>query len=39
VALGIYPNFVVERTERSTVQSIEAAKALSGNNPEISVIK
>jgi NADH-quinone oxidoreductase subunit M len=39
VALGIYPSFVVERTERSTVQSIEAAKALSGNDPEISVIK
>ena len=38
VALGVYPNFVVERTERSTVQSIEAAKALSGTT-EISVIK
>jgi len=39
VALGVYPNFVVDRTERSTVQSIEAAKALSGNRPEISVIR
>jgi NADH-quinone oxidoreductase subunit M len=39
VALGIYPNFVVERTERSTVESIQAAKALSGNQPEISVIE
>jgi NADH-quinone oxidoreductase subunit M len=38
VALGIYPNFVVERTERSTVQSIEAAKLLA-HPPEVSVIK
>jgi NADH-quinone oxidoreductase subunit M len=38
VALGIYPNFVVDRTERSTVQSIEAAKQLT-NQPEVSVIR
>lgn len=38
VALGIYPNFVVERTERSTVESIQAAKALTGQS-EVSVIK
>jgi NADH-quinone oxidoreductase subunit M len=37
VALGIYPNFVVERTERSTVEQIQAAKALAA--PEVSVIK
>jgi NADH-quinone oxidoreductase subunit M len=38
VALGIYPNFVVERTERSTVESIQAAKALTGQ-AEASVIE
>jgi NADH-quinone oxidoreductase subunit M len=38
VALGIYPNFVVDRTERSTVQSIEAAKQLT-KQPEVSVIR
>ena len=38
VALGVYPNFVVERTERSTVESIQAAKALTGQT-EASVIK
>ena len=38
VALGIYPSFVVERTERSTVESIQAAKALTAT-PEVSVIK
>ena len=29
IALGLYPQFVVERTERSTVDSIAAAKELS----------
>ncbi len=38
VALGLYPNFVVERTERSTVESIQAAKALTPG-AEVSVIK
>ena len=37
VALGIYPSFVVERTERSTVEQIQAAKQLT--HPEVSVIK
>jgi NADH-quinone oxidoreductase subunit M len=43
VALGIYPNFVVERTERSTVERIQAARAISTqaevSHPEVSVIK
>jgi len=38
IALGLYPNFVVHRTERDTEQSIARAVALSGN-AEISVIK
>ncbi len=38
VALGVYPNFVVERTERSTVDKIQAARALS-SQAEVSVIK
>ena len=38
VALGVYPNFVVERTERSTVDKIQAARALS-TQAEVSVIK
>jgi NADH-quinone oxidoreductase subunit M len=38
VALGLYPSFVVERTERSTVEQIQAAKALTGQ-AEASVIK
>jgi NADH-quinone oxidoreductase subunit M len=38
VALGVYPNFVVERTERSTVEQIQAARALS-TQAEVSVIK
>jgi NADH-quinone oxidoreductase subunit M len=37
VALGLYPSFVVERTERSTVGQIQAAKQLA--HPEVSVIK
>jgi NADH-quinone oxidoreductase subunit M len=37
VALGLYPSFVVERTERSTVEQIQAAKQLA--HPEVSVIK
>jgi NADH-quinone oxidoreductase subunit M len=43
LALGIYPNFVVERTERSTVEQIQAARAISTqaevSHPEVSVIK
>ncbi len=38
VALGVYPNFVVERTERSTVDKIQAARALS-TQAEVSVIR
>jgi NADH-quinone oxidoreductase subunit M len=38
VALGVYPNFVVERTERSTVEQIQEARALS-TQAEVSVIK
>jgi NADH-quinone oxidoreductase subunit M len=38
VALGIYPNFVVERTERSTVDKIQAARAVS-TQAEVSVIR
>jgi NADH-quinone oxidoreductase subunit M len=37
VALGIYPSFVVERTERSTVEQIQAAKQLA--QPEVSVVE
>ena len=37
IALGLYPQFVVERTERSTVQSIEQAAAF--DRQEVSVIK
>jgi NADH-quinone oxidoreductase subunit M len=37
IALGLYPQFVVERTERSTVQSIEQAAAF--DHQEVSVIK
>jgi NADH-quinone oxidoreductase subunit M len=42
VALGLYPNFVVERTETSTTAAIEGARsmALTGfSHPERSVIK
>jgi NADH:ubiquinone oxidoreductase subunit 4 (subunit M) len=42
VALGLYPNFVVERTERSTTAAIEGARsmALTGfAHPERSVIE
>jgi NADH-quinone oxidoreductase subunit M len=38
VALGLYPSFVVERTERSTVEQIQAAKELA-NPPEVSVVE
>jgi NADH-quinone oxidoreductase subunit M len=38
VALGVYPNFVVERTERSTVDKIQAARALS-TQAEAAVIR
>jgi NADH-quinone oxidoreductase subunit M len=38
IALGLYPNFVVHRTERDTTQNIARAVSLSGN-AEISVIK
>jgi NADH-quinone oxidoreductase subunit M len=37
VALGLYPSFVVERTERSTVEQIQAAKQFA--QPEVSVVK
>jgi len=37
IALGLYPQFVVERTERSTAQSIEQAAAF--DRQEVSVIK
>jgi NADH-quinone oxidoreductase subunit M len=42
VALGLYPNFVVERTERSTTAAIEGAQNMATfgfAHPEISVIK
>jgi NADH-quinone oxidoreductase subunit M len=38
IALGVYPQFVVHRTERDTTQSIGRAQALTGN-AEVSVIK
>jgi NADH-quinone oxidoreductase subunit M len=38
VALGVYPNFVVQRTERSTVEQIQEARAL-GTQSEVSVIR
>jgi NADH-quinone oxidoreductase subunit M len=37
VALGVYPNFVVERTEGATTAAIEQARSI--GHPEISVIK
>ena len=37
VALGVYPNFVVDRTEKDVAKSIAAAKRLT--NPEVSVIR
>jgi NADH-quinone oxidoreductase subunit M len=37
VALGVYPHFVVDRTERDTVQSVTEAVRLT--HPEISVIR
>jgi NADH-quinone oxidoreductase subunit M len=37
IGLGLYPQFVVERTERSTVESIAQAAKLT--HPEVSVIK
>jgi NADH:ubiquinone oxidoreductase subunit 4 (subunit M) len=42
VALGVYPHFVVERTETSTTAAIEQARnmALTGvAHPEVSVIR
>jgi NADH-quinone oxidoreductase subunit M len=41
VALGIYPQFVVERSERATLEQIAAAKqhAESRSGPELSVSK
>jgi NADH-quinone oxidoreductase subunit M len=42
VALGVYPNFVVERTETSTTAAIEQARnvATAGvAHPEVSVIR
>jgi NADH-quinone oxidoreductase subunit M len=38
VALGLYPHFVVKRTETDVAKSIAPAKALTGQ-AEISVIK
>jgi NADH-quinone oxidoreductase subunit M len=37
VALGLYPNFVVERTEGATTAAIEQAR--NASHPEVSVIK
>jgi NADH:ubiquinone oxidoreductase subunit 4 (subunit M) len=37
VALGVYPHFVVERTEKDVAKSIAAAKARA--HPEVSVIR
>jgi NADH:ubiquinone oxidoreductase subunit 4 (subunit M) len=37
VALGVYPQFVVDRTEKDTQRSITAAAQLA--HPEVSVIK
>jgi NADH:ubiquinone oxidoreductase subunit 4 (subunit M) len=37
VALGVYPHFVVDRTEKDVAKSIEAAK--SGARTEVSVIR
>jgi NADH:ubiquinone oxidoreductase subunit 4 (subunit M) len=37
VALGLYPQFVVKRTETDVAKSIEAAQ--SRTQPEVSVIR
>jgi NADH-quinone oxidoreductase subunit M len=42
VALGVYPHFVVERTETSTTAAIEGARNMATfgfSHPEVSVIK
>jgi NADH-quinone oxidoreductase subunit M len=42
VALGVYPHFVVERTERATTASIEEARSVATagvSHPEVSVIR
>jgi hypothetical protein len=38
VALGLYPNFVVHRTERATTQAIAKARVAS-NAQEVSAIR
>jgi NADH:ubiquinone oxidoreductase subunit 4 (subunit M) len=37
VAVGVYPNFVVDRTEKDVAKNIAPAKRLT--NPEVSVIR
>jgi NADH-quinone oxidoreductase subunit M len=39
VALGLYPHFVVDRTENDTARSIAKAQQLAGSHPELSVIR
>jgi NADH-quinone oxidoreductase subunit M len=39
VALGVYPHFVLDRTEKDTASKIAAAQQLGESNPELSVIK
>jgi len=37
IALGVYPHFVVSRTERDTEHSIEAARMVAGHPPEVAI--
>jgi len=39
VALGVYPHFVVDRTERDVAKSIAKAAAKSRTQAEVSVIR
>jgi NADH-quinone oxidoreductase subunit M len=37
VALGVYPHFVLSRTERDTEHSVEAARVVAGHLPEAAI--
>jgi NADH-quinone oxidoreductase subunit M len=39
LALGVYPNFILHRTQTGTISSLAAAKAVQGQSAELSVIK
>jgi NADH-quinone oxidoreductase subunit M len=39
VALGLYPHFVVDRSERDTTEKIAEARQLTGAHDEVSVIR